>query len=519
MENKNWTDGYSSEVTYTKGYYKTQSPGNIALAVLARGVMPPKLENFRYLELGFGQGLSLNVHAAAYEGEFWGADFNPQHAHYAQDLATASGANVRILNDSFEELLARDDLPEFDYISMHGVWTWISDKNRETVLEILKRKLKVGGALQVSYNCQPGWAPILPLVHLMKLHKEATASSTEDIRVIFQRAVEFADTVCKAEPRFFASNPDAKTHLESIKQQNANYLVHEYFHDFWPVFPFSDVAKAMESAKLDYVCPADVFSHLDVFNLPKQHIELINSIGDVVLRETVRDYCMNRRFRSDVFVKGPRSLSLQERDKNLRTFRFVLLRNPNSFDYDKIPLSNGGTVGLNKNTVGPVVDVLAEKDFAPKSFAEIEKHKKLKNHTVAQLAEILVTLTGCDTVATAPKEELLPAIETKCLALNEALLNDANAPEPSGYLVSPYAGQGIASNRIQQYFLLAIKDGKKKPEEWVDFAWKKMSEQNIRVTQNNETIEDEKKNREVLGEQAALFHENGVPLLRAHKII
>ena len=46
-----------------------------------------------------------------------------------------------------------------------------------------------------------------------------------------------------------------------------------------------------------------------------------------------------------------------------------------------------------------------------------------------------------------------------------------------------------------------------------------MSEQNIRVTQNNETIEDEKKNREVLGEQAALFHENGVPLLRAHKII
>ena len=92
-------------------------------------------------------------------------------------------------------------------------------------------------------------------------------------------------------------------------------------------------------------------------------------------------------------------------------------------------------------------------------------------------------------------------------------------PEPSGYLVSPYAGQGIASNRIQQYFLLAIKDGKKKPEEWVDFAWKKMSEQNIRVTQNNETIEDEKKNREVLGEQAALFHETGVPLLRAHKII
>ncbi|MGI9483199.1 MAG: class I SAM-dependent methyltransferase [Hyphomicrobiales bacterium] len=232
MEHKNWTDGYSSDVTYTKGYYKTQSPRNIALAILARGFMPPKLENFRYLELGFGQGLSFNIHAAALNGEFWGCDFNPQHALHAQKLATASGADARVLNDSFEELLARDDLPEFDYISMHGVWTWVSDKNREAILELLRRKLKVGGALQVSYNCQPGWAPVVPLVNLMKLHKEVTAVASEDPRESFRKAIEFANVVSQTDARFFAANPDAKAHLEALKNQDTNYLVHEYFHDF-----------------------------------------------------------------------------------------------------------------------------------------------------------------------------------------------------------------------------------------------------------------------------------------------
>ena len=58
----------------------------------------------RYLELGFGQGLSLNIHAAAYDGEYWGTDFNPTQAGNARELAAASGANVNVFDASFAEL-------------------------------------------------------------------------------------------------------------------------------------------------------------------------------------------------------------------------------------------------------------------------------------------------------------------------------------------------------------------------------------------------------------------------------
>ncbi|MGI9374096.1 MAG: methyltransferase domain-containing protein [Hyphomicrobiales bacterium] len=93
----------------------------IKFAMLARGIKPIDLSDYRYMELGYGQGVSLNIHAAASGKEYWGTDFNPNHATIAMQFAKASGADVKVLDASFEDLAARDDLPEFDLITMHGV--------------------------------------------------------------------------------------------------------------------------------------------------------------------------------------------------------------------------------------------------------------------------------------------------------------------------------------------------------------------------------------------------------------
>jgi hypothetical protein len=58
------------------------SPGS-ARAVFNRKVSASHPRAPRYLELGFGQGLTLNIHAAACPGEFWATDFNPVHASNA----------------------------------------------------------------------------------------------------------------------------------------------------------------------------------------------------------------------------------------------------------------------------------------------------------------------------------------------------------------------------------------------------------------------------------------------------
>ena len=77
------------------------------------------------------------------------------------------GKPLALFEDSFEDMSRRDDLPQFDIIALHGIWSWINDASRAAIVDIALRKLKPGGALYISYNVTPGWSPGIPLRILM----------------------------------------------------------------------------------------------------------------------------------------------------------------------------------------------------------------------------------------------------------------------------------------------------------------------------------------------------------------
>jgi hypothetical protein len=54
-----WTSGYVADIGYTYGYYNELNPNRATLAFLNAGYAPPTLG--AHCELGFGQGLSLNI--------------------------------------------------------------------------------------------------------------------------------------------------------------------------------------------------------------------------------------------------------------------------------------------------------------------------------------------------------------------------------------------------------------------------------------------------------------------------
>ena len=220
-----WTSGYVADIGYTYGYYPELNPLRVNLAFLNSGLIPPAIGTA--CELGFGQGLSANLHAAASVTQWYGTDFNPSQAGFAQELAAASGSGAKLFDEAFSDFANRADLPDFDYIGLHGIWSWISDENRRVIVDFVRRKLKVGGVLYVSYNTLPGWASFAPMRHLMTEHAEVLGAEGRGIVSRIDGAIEFAEKLLATNPIFSRANPGVAERLTKMKEHSRHYLAHE----------------------------------------------------------------------------------------------------------------------------------------------------------------------------------------------------------------------------------------------------------------------------------------------------
>ena len=96
-----WNAGYVTDVGYVYGYYAELNPLRAGPAFLDTGLLPPGLGT--HCELGFGQGMSTNIHATASGSEWFATDFNPSQAAFAQSLAAVSGASAHLYDEAFAE--------------------------------------------------------------------------------------------------------------------------------------------------------------------------------------------------------------------------------------------------------------------------------------------------------------------------------------------------------------------------------------------------------------------------------
>ena len=121
-----WTDGYRGDIGYSFSYFNELNPARIKLVLLSQGFDCPDIKTA--CELGFGQGVSINIHSAGSNIEWHGNDFIPEQAVFARKLAEFSGANTHLYDDSFDEFQLRADLPKFDFIALHGVSIYLCTK-------------------------------------------------------------------------------------------------------------------------------------------------------------------------------------------------------------------------------------------------------------------------------------------------------------------------------------------------------------------------------------------------------
>lgn len=300
-----YADGYVVDVPYLPGFYPYLAPTCLNDVALCNGVAPvPVDQPFSYLELGCGFGDTLLTLAAANPyGRFTGVDINPVHTRAMEQRVERTGlANVGVSESGFDALPA--DLPPQQFITLHGVFSWVADHIREQILAIAHDLLAPGGLLVVSYNALPGWAPLLPARHLIRdLAEGATGDSCQRVLT----AMELVRAMRTAGAPHFTHNPQAATMLDECGTHDAAYLAHEFLNDNWTALPFADVAAGFTSAGLEYVGSLPLVNNLPIF-WPGPHLFRFLPQGDRIAVETRCDMLMNQSFRWDVYGKRPRRL-------------------------------------------------------------------------------------------------------------------------------------------------------------------------------------------------------------------
>jgi hypothetical protein len=513
MKMDNWTEGYVGDINYTHGYYQELNPSRIKLAFLNAGLDCSEYQNA--CELGFGQGISINIHAAASSIQWFGTDFNPSQANYAKRLARSNNSSINLSDDSFKEFVERKDVPEFDFIAMHGIWSWINDANRLLIVEFLKNKLKVGGVLYISYNTLPGWGDFAPVRHLMTQHATVMGSNGAGVVKRVDEAIEYVKELRKTKPVYLQVSSQIEEKFNKLEKQNRQYLAHEYFNMDWHPMYFSEVSKLLATAKLSYACSANYLDHIDLINLTEEQQKFLQSIQDKDFKETTRDFIINKQFRKDYWVKGKLQLTELEQLEKFKKIKIFLTEEKKLIELKVI--GELGEANMSDSIYMPILNLIERNRII--TIEDMEKELKSEPIEIGQIMQSVMILIGKGCVATVQNEEMVNEAQKNTDLLNREIMQKAMSSNDINYLASPVTGGGIPVGRFHQLFLLAYSNGKKTAEDWANFVWKILAKQGQKLIKDGKVIEHEDENISELLKQANEFKLGKFEILKTLKVI
>jgi len=239
----------------------------------------------------------------------------PAHIEHARHLAAAATiANMRFHPVDFATAVDLD-LPPFDYLVAHGVYSWVDAENQAALRRFIDRHLKPGGLVYVSYNAMPGWVSDLPFQHLVR---ELSKTFPGDSAARFTAAAEIVRVLATAGVPALGPSLTLAELKARPEDYTPAYLVHEFMHAAaWQPLYITEVRAAMAAIGLAPVGSATLIENFDRLALSDSAREALVCIPDPDLRELARDFFLNQRLRCDVFDRGNRRLDPEERAERL----------------------------------------------------------------------------------------------------------------------------------------------------------------------------------------------------------
>jgi methyltransferase-like protein/2-polyprenyl-3-methyl-5-hydroxy-6-metoxy-1,4-benzoquinol methylase len=148
------------DIPYPRLAFPHTHPSHMATIGRLLGMRPAPVDRCRVLELGCASGANLLPMAYAMPGStFVGIDLSERQIAEGRTMAHDLGLTNVVL-EPMDIRRAVEVLSErfgsFDYIIVHGIYSWVPDDVKLALLTACRRLLAPEGIAYVSYNCYPG---------------------------------------------------------------------------------------------------------------------------------------------------------------------------------------------------------------------------------------------------------------------------------------------------------------------------------------------------------------------------
>ena len=279
------------EFAYPCGPQTQTHPDLLATLATLYGLTPAPTDRCSVLEIGCNDGSNLIPMAANEPGSrFTGIDL----AQTAISAAQAWSGQMGLTNTEFVQADVVEWNPDgriFDYILMHGVYSWVPDPVRKALLARCRESLSPNGVAYISYNALPGCYFRRYVWDVLRFHTRAIAEPRQKIAA----AREIAAKMC-GWMEGGSQQSAVKPEFEQLLTKHDSVLLHDDLAEHNAPFHLSEFVADAECHGLQYVCDA-MFSR-DSAQGPG--IEGENWGDDWLAGRQYGDFINGRKFRSSL---------------------------------------------------------------------------------------------------------------------------------------------------------------------------------------------------------------------------
>jgi cyclopropane fatty-acyl-phospholipid synthase-like methyltransferase len=266
-------------------------PRHLATLAMLFNLQPPSLTTARILELGCGNGINLLAIAQSLpQAHCLGIDYSARQIADGQKMIKEVGLN-NIFLKQLDILDVDDSLGQFDYLIIHGVYSWVTSHVQKKLLSICQHHLVSNGIAYISYNTYPGWYLNQIMRDMMQYYHfhqfEDNTIRPAETKQLLQWVID------RNQPHQDAYTLLLQEQLTRLQKPDGdNYLYHDLLEvENHPIYFYQFIEQAQQYG-LEYVTDVKFRDALSTGQTLK-----FNLSGDFVTHEQYMDFFSNRKLR------------------------------------------------------------------------------------------------------------------------------------------------------------------------------------------------------------------------------